>query len=31
MTQEEAEKYTGRNLDWDMDALEMVNFIRENE
>lgn len=30
MSQEEAEEKASENLDWDMDAQEMLNFIREN-
>lgn len=29
-TQEEAEKEANRNIDWDSDAKEMVEFIKEN-
>jgi hypothetical protein len=30
MTQEEAEKEAGRNLEWDMDATAMLNYVRAN-
>ncbi len=30
MSQEEAEKQASENLDWDMDAKEMLDFIKRN-
>lgn len=30
MSQDEAEKQASENLDWDMDAKEMVDFIKRN-
>lgn len=30
-TQEEAEKYASRNIEWDSDAQEMLQFIKDNK